>query len=479
MFFFTKLFNTGIMKRVFTFFLSAIFSSAVTAQVNYSIDYKDSLSATVKISISPVKPVKGKLVFIMPRSVPGAYSIINYDNFIVGISAISSIGKKLSMRKDENDAPRWYNTDTSEAVAQVVYEVDLNKMERRLDASDASIIRPGFVGLLNYSIFGWIEGTENEPAQCSVHTFNKWPIFSTNQPAEQMAKGLLNFSAENYYTLADGQLFMGTQLRVKSFKGLVPLFIASYCQTGDEYLDDYGKQGVMSLETLNEYFGELPFKQYTILLRKVLPLEPGIVPPFGMEHLQSSTFFGDTSGKRLEALGQENVIETIPTYLHHMGHAFIPLRSYGDAYRPFVKEIPPIINNIWFNEGFMWFIPYEILKSVEWEKIFYRNTYKADLQIKKMSLQELSQEASLIYSADFRLGRAVYSRGASMAIEMNNYLKEKTGGKKSMRDVIRFLYYWSKENKRPFTMEEFPLLINKACGVDLTPIYNKWQLPVE
>ena len=41
------------------------------------------------------------------------------------------------------------------------------------------------------------------------------------------------------------------------------------------------------------------------------------------------------------------------------------------------------------------------------------------------------------------------------------------------------LYNWTKENKRPFTMGEFPLLINKSCGIDLSPIYNKWKLPIE
>jgi hypothetical protein len=198
-----------------------------------------------------------------------------------------------------------------------------------------------------------------------------------------------------------------------------------------------------------------------------------------MEHLQSSTFMGDTSEFRPRPMSQQDLIETMPTYLHHMGHAFIPLRCYGDTYRPYVKEIPPIVNNIWFNEGFMWFLPYETLPSDDWKKIFYKNTFEANPQIKKMRLQELSQEASLMYGSDFRLGKAVFSRGASMAIEMNNYLKEKTGGNKSMKDVIRFLYYWSKENKRPFTMEEFPLLINKACDVDLTDIYNKWQLSIK
>jgi predicted metalloprotease with PDZ domain len=66
-----------------------------------------------------------------------------------------------------------------------------------------------------------------------------------------------------------------------------------------------------------------------------------------------------------------------------------------------------------------------------------------------------------------------------MAIEMNNYLKERSGGKKSIKDVLRYLYNWSKQNKRPFSMEEFPILINEACGIDLSGIYKKWQLPVE
>jgi hypothetical protein len=162
-----------------------------------------------------------------------------------------------------------------------------------------------------------------------------------------------------------------------------------------------------------------------------------------------------------------------------MGHAFIPLRCYGDTYKPYVLEIPPIINNIWFNEGFMWFLPYDTLKLEGMKKRFYKNVYETSSIIKKMSLQQLSQIASTMYGIDFRLGQAVYSRGAMMAIEMNNYIKEKTGGKKSMKDVFRYLYQWAKENKRPFTMQEFPLMITKATGVDVQTIYLKWQQPIE
>ena len=463
----------------FLYFFFFIFHLNSSAQLNYSIDYMDSSTQIVKVTIQLASEKKAPLIFVMPRSIPGAYSIIDYDNFIDQLYAITGNGERKPMIKDTDGAPRWYYDDSNNSVKKVEYDIDLRKMEMQLAPSDASIIRSGFAGILNYSVFGWINGTEKMPVQCTVQTFGEWPIFSTNQPTVMMSKGSFTFNADNYYSLADGQIFMGPALRVKEYKGLVPLFIASYCETGDEYLDDYGKQGTMSIEMLHDYFGELPFKKYSILLRKALPLDGIGSMPFGMEHLQSSTFFGDTTGFRKQAMSQKELIGSMATYLHHMGHAFIPLRCYGDNYRPFVKEIPPIINNIWFNEGFMWFVPYELLQSKELLKWFDTNCYKADPLIKKMSLQELSQEASMIYAVDFRLGQAVVARGALMAIEMNNYIKEKTAGKKSMKDVLRYLYYWTKENKRAFTLKEFPELINKACGIDLSAIYNKWQMPVK
>jgi len=301
------------------------------------------------------------------------------------------------------------------------------------------------------------------------------------RPSIQMLlpkKKTINFKANNYYSLADGQIFIGNHFRVKEYKALVPLFVASYCQVADEYLDDYGQQGIISMEILKDYFGELPFPCYSIMLRKAIPVEPVNAPSLALEHLQSATFFGDTSNWRSSSMTREKMMRTIPTYLHHMSHAYIPLRCYGDAYRPYVQELPPIINNIWFNEGFMWFLPYDTLKMDRLKNLFYENVYNTSPIIKKMSLSQLSQIASTMYGIDFRLGTAVFSRGAMMAIEMNNYIKEKTNSKKSMRDVMRYLYIWSKESHRPFTMEEFPGLINKGAGVDLSEIYNRWQLPV-
>lgn len=466
------------MRRLSFFTMFVVLTLATRSQTYYSLVYKDSTNSILKITIQPSQPLAGA-IFIMPRSIPGGYSIYMYDKFVDHLHAISIDGQKLDMKKDINDAPRWACADTGKKISRIEYEVNLDKMERQLTASDASVIRPGFAGILNYSIFGWIDGMETQAVQCSVETFSNWPIFSTLAPSASMRIGSLKLTADSYYAFADAQTFMGPQMRVKEFAGPVPLFIASYCQTTNEYLDDYAKQEIISMGILKDYFGELPFSYYSLMLRSAVPLEPSSSPPLAMEHLQSSTFFGDISGVRIAPMSDEQIRRTIPTYLHHMSHAFIPLRCYGDAYKPHVMEIPPIINNIWFNEGFMWFLPYDTLKNERWKTLFTNSTYNTSPLIKKMSLQQLSQIASTMYGTDFRLGRAIYSRGALMAIEMNDYIKEKTGGGKSMKDVFHYLYHWAKENKRAFTMDEFPMLINKASGVDVSTIYHKWLMAIE
>ena len=468
-----------LMARFLLLILLLTVSFRSFAQTTYTLSYTDSNSTIISIQIKAQTPIAAPLHFVMPRSIPGAYGIAIYDQFIENIQIVNTKGERHPMFKDGNDAPRWLYADSAAQIVQITYQVNLEKMERKTSAADASIVRPGFVGLLNYSIFGWIEGLEREAIICRIQACKTWPIFSTHVPSLVLPKDSLVFRADHYFSLADGQIFMGQRTRVKVFQGEVPLFVASYCQTQDEYLDDYGTQGTTSLSILKDYFGELPFQHYSILLRKVVPLEPVSAPSLAMEHLQSATFFGDTSGLRQTPMPPMRLKQTMASYLHHMGHVFIPLRCYGDTYRPYPLEVPPIINNIWFNEGFIWFLTYDALKLENLSRVFVSSAYKTSPELKKLTLSQLSQLASTTYGVDFRIGRSVYSRGALMAMDMNDYMLEKTGGKKSMKDVFKYLYQWSKQNKRAFTLEEFPSLISQACGVDLNGIFQKWQRPLE
>ncbi len=468
------------LSRILVVFVCLSWSAAhLQAQVQYTLAYLDSGSGRVRIEIQPDKAFPTPLAFVMPRSVPGNYSETKYDGFIAGLLAVDAHGNVRPLIKDDDGAPRWYLNDSGFAAIRITYDVDMNKMDQQLHAaSDKSIVRPGFVCLLNYSVFGWIEGYDRAPVKCSIHTFLQWPIFSTLAPSATPAKANLEFTAPDYYILADGQTYLGPRFRVKEYKALVPLYVADFSEGSEAQLDNYGEAESKSLDVLKDYFGELPFPCYTALFRETVRRPDDDPGNFAMEHLQSSTFFGDTSEIVTTRLTNDQVWHRIASYLHHMAHAFIPLRCYGDTYRPYVLEIPPIINNVWFNEGFMWYIVADTTKSKGMLEFFRKTVYDGPGAIRQLSLPQLSQVASTQYAEDFRLGRAVFSRGALMAAEINDFVKKQTDGKASMRTIYRYLYEWSRRNRRAFTVEEFPGLLKSATGVDVSAIYNRWQAPI-
>jgi predicted metalloprotease with PDZ domain len=468
-----------IFSAPLTLTVTLLTASVLHAQVHYTLSYLDSTGGTLQISIEPDKPLTKSVVFIIPRSAPGDYGETKYDLFIDNILAVSPAGTTRPLVKDEDGAPRWSLDDSGFIVKRLTYEVDIKKMEVQLHAaSEKSLLRPGFAGLLNYSVFGWIDGDDRQPVRCTIHTFSSWPIFSTIAPNASPTKGNLEFETSDYYTLADAQTFIGPRFRVKEYKALVPLFIADYSETKQAELDNYGWMETRSMEILKDYFGELPFPCYTALFRQAIPLPDDDPGSFGMEHLQSSTFFGDTGRIITTTMTEDQLWRRMPTFLHHMAHSYIPLRCYGDAYLPYVLEIPPVINNIWFNEGFMWYIVADTLKQKWMTDFFRQSTYNSPPAIRQMTLQQLSEIASTQYAEDFRLGKAVFSRGALMAAEINDYVKSQTGGKASMRTIYRYLYEWSRRNHRAFTLQEFPDLLKSATGVDVSAIYNKWQAPI-
>ena len=414
----------------------------------------------------------------MPRSIPGYYAEIAFDRYVSTVKAVAEDGMEYTMVKDDF-SPRW-KLPKKLVIRGLSYEVDLKKMEREeLFATDYSLTRPGFAGILNYSVFGWINGTEHQPVSCSVETFAGWPVYSTIAPKEKPANGSYQFSCPDYFHLADGQTYLGPSFQVKKFEAPVPLFVVSYSEKAKEYIDEIGLRGILSMTILKDYFGSVPFQHYTI--SKISSVFPDSLHKggFAMEHFNSLTIGGNERSAIVAPGDSTTRLQNSFGVLHHMAHAYLPLRSYGDRYLPQVQEIPPIIKNIWFNEGFIWFLCYDTIKSQSiWNRI-YNNSYNADDVIRRMPLIYLSETGSTLYVKDLRIGMALYSRGAMMAYELDKMIKEKTGGKKSMKQVFRYLFEWSQKNKRAFTMEEFPGLVQKASGVDVLAVYQKWLQPVK
>ncbi|MEP6514479.1 MAG: hypothetical protein ABJA79_11460, partial [Parafilimonas sp.] len=207
-----------IYRLSITYLVFLIFYNNSFGQIKYNLQYIDSTSSEVTIEIELPEPVLSQsLSFVMPRCVPGSYNIILYDRFVQNVTAVGTKSNPIKMQKNSLDAPRWNIADSDIQIKSIRYAVDLAAMEKGIAAlSDFSVLRKNYIGMLNYSIFGWIDGTEEKNVSCTVQTFKNWEIYSTLSPKENPDKESYTFNAINYYELADGQTLLGA-FRVKKF----------------------------------------------------------------------------------------------------------------------------------------------------------------------------------------------------------------------------------------------------------------------
>jgi predicted metalloprotease with PDZ domain len=494
----------GVVTLCLTLAVLAIAPKRVNAadqpQLTYQLTYALETPNLVHISIQLSQPAAPPLTLIIPRSVPGGYAQRPYDPFVANVKAFSesaphaSNNDAVAVERDEL-GPRWTigKRDSSATISRIDYDVDVAKMERDIfSAADTSKIREGYVALLGYSIFAFLEGREDLPIQLEIHAPAKWPVFSTLAPATD-ATTSITAQAVSYYALADSQITLGPKLKILSnvvtdTPGSVPIFVSLYAETPtDIYLElELARD---ALDKVAAYFDFTPFSHYSVVLEYVKPLPPPHEYNFSMEHLDSGTFFFDIDHVITAASSASQKEASRFNYAHHIAHSWIPKRCYGAGYLPFNWEMTPVIDTIWFNEGFGRYAAIVALANAlpKDEATRYRATKLDRLRaivatapdfLQRMSLDELSREGSFIYSEDFRVGMNLFARGALMAAEMDDRIHSQTGGQKSLRDALTYLMAWTKENRRAFRTDELPEIFRRATGVDVSSILSSRMKPL-
>lgn len=464
--------------------LNLLASAPAPAALVYQLSYSPASPGRVRVEIEFPADARAHTL-VMPRAIPMGYADVDYDRYLRDVEAFGADGAALDVSRAP-EGPRWQLGDGSAAVRSVRYEVDLESMEREvLGASDASKARSGYVGLLGYSVFAFPDGLEGLPARLRVRAPDDWPVFLTLDPRAEPARGIAEAEARDFYALADSQVAMGPDLEVLRLEAAVPLFVIQYA----ERASDIGAMGKLSAEALAAvaaYFGAVPFRHYTVHVEFLEPRSPEHGYNFSMEHLESSTIFFDTEA----AIGEQ----TIPSRLarhrynlaHHMAHSWIPKRWAAEGYFPWSWELSPVIDSIWFSEGWGQYIAAAALAGPGGLGEGYREElvnqrFRASLEsapafLREASLVQVSRIASTRYSEDFRTGRSAFSRGGMMAYEMDQAIRAATGGRKSLRDLLRRLL--EEDPRRPLDLDRLPDLCREATGVDVDAIYRRWLAPL-
>ncbi len=299
-------------------------------------------------------------------------------------------------------------------------------------------------------------------------------MFSTLAPSWPVTAAAVDARAQDYYALADSQIVMGPRMVVRRLtESPAPLYLAAYSE-GVVDLDRVGRLAVTAFQRTADYFGSVPFPHYTIHQELLTPLTPRHEYGMSMEHLGSSTYYlADTAGLTA-ASSPDDDARVLYNFAHHIAHAWVPKRAYGDGYFPFQWELAPVLDSIWFAEGFG---QYAAIMAVAagtpdpaafrtrmLDRRFRANVTSAPAFLKRLPLVDLSRVASTRYAEDFRTGRLVFSRGGLMAAAIDDRIQAETKGAKSLRDALRYMVAWTAREHRAFSNEELPALDPRGDG---------------
>jgi predicted metalloprotease with PDZ domain len=301
--------------------------------------------------------------------------------------------------------------------------------------------------------------------------------------------GAVEVQAPDFYALADSQIVMGPRARIRRLAETpAPLYLASYAE-GSVDLDRVGRLATAAYQRVNEYFGTTPFPHYTMHLELLEPISPRHQYGMSMEHLGSSTYYLAASSGLTSSSSADDEARVLYNFAHHVAHAWVPKRAYGRGYFPFPWELAPVLDSIWFAEGFGQYAAIQALAAGAEDPAAFREGLltrrfrstiaSAPAFLRRMSLVELSHVASTRYGEDFRTGRLVFSRGGLMAAAVDERIQRASGGTRSLRDAFRYLLEWTARERRGFDdSAELARLIEAATGVDTRPQIEEWLRPL-
>ena len=449
--------------------------------IRYALGYAAAGDSTVAVAITLPAPIARAVEFGMPRAIPMGYGTQPYDRFVTGLEARDPSDRPIPI--DDIEGPRWRIAGSTERpVASIRYRVDLARMERQiLTAGDASRARPRYLGLLGYSVFGFIEGLEGAPVQLTVLMPASWPVVTTLAPGA-WSTASTRVQAADFYALADAQIMAGPAVGFTQVDAGVPLTVAVYAEEPVDRSSLVELSG-RALRAAIDWFGAPPAAHFTTSFEILRPISPDHGYRFSMEHLESATFRFATGEVDLTAAGRIRFQYNI---LHHVAHAWIPKRCAPAGYYPFEWDYPEPIDAIWFSEGWAQYVAADMLATMERDSSARRrivgrrfDAAAADsaAPIAGRSLEELSRTASHQYSDDFRIAQTVFSRGGLLAEAIDDRIRERSRGRRSLRNVIRALMSWCGKAESTVTRPVLERIIREAGGVESPDLFDHWLAP--
>jgi len=446
------------MKKVFlALWLCPALWSMGTAQATqnqtyqYTLNLKEVRDDRVSVELICPKLAQEAIVFNLPKTVPGTYSIDDYGRYIHNFVAEDAAGNALTVAR--LDSNRWQIGQASQ-LHRIRYDVE--------DSFDAegrhTVFEPAGSNIeanLNYLInthcfFGYFEGLTRQPFEVAVlHDASFFGSTALKDTDPSATRDL--FKLTSYNELADSPMMYCRPDTATVHLGEMEVLISIYSPNKMIQADYVATQFKPLLDAQRQYLGgKMPVKRYAFLI--YVSDKPSLSGGWGaLEHSLSSVYF-------IPEQAQEEAIQPLKDVAaHEFFHIITPLFIHAEEIHYFDFNDPKMSEHLWLYEGVTEYCAHHAqVKYGLTTKDAYLDVLRNEINISQfyfndtLAFTEMSRKVLEEHHEQFG---NVYQKGALIALCLDIKLLELSDGKYDLQNLMRDLskFYGT---EKPFRDEE-------------------------
>ena len=425
-----------------------------------------------------------ELLLKMPAWLPGSYMIRDMAAEVQSLEVLRS-GQKLPVRKIDKSTWRTNVGDKTKKV-RVRYEIF---------AQDPSVRRAYLDNERGFITFSSLclcpVGFETAPIEIDIRKpkgKTDWKLATSLRARNIGVDGFGCYGAADYDELIDSPAELGCwqSLKFKAYGVEHRIILSGKITPFDE--SRLVKDVKRCVETVIAFFEpkshRVPFPCYTFFLNLTESLYGGL------EHRSSAALVA--SFYDLPIKGKNNTAEyskLLELFTHEYFHAWWVKRVRPSVFIPYDLSQETYTELLWVFEGFTSY--YDALLTFRSGAISEEgylkslqntlNRHVSSTAAKRQSLAESSFDAWIkYYKVRVNRSRAVtsyYDKGALIALALDACIHQRSAGKKSLDDVLRYAWRQFVQSEKQYTgldEEVMSELIMKATGVNLAEELDRW-----
>jgi predicted metalloprotease with PDZ domain len=405
------------------------------------------------------------LDMVMPVWTPGSYLVREFGRHVQDFEARDGGGRALAWAKANKNT--WRVETGGAREVRVRYAVYANELSVR-----TSELNDRHAFWNNANLLMYPDGLLGAPSTLKVEPFGGWKI-ATGLPAVPGAAN--TFRAEDFDVLYDSP-FLVSNFKTLSFdvRGVPHRVVVD--GEGNYDPERLRRDAQRITEAAVEVMGEIPYRDYTYMLM-LAPARGG-----GLEHTNSTALI-------LPRFGFSNAEEWLSVhtlFAHEIFHVWNVKLIRPDVLGPFDYTRENYTRLLWVAEGV----------TNYYESLLVR---RAGLMTDRRFLSLMAQEIQKLQETPGRLEQSLeeasfdawteyyrqdeqtvntnvsyYDKGAIVSLLLDLEIRRRSGGARSLDDVMRALYRDFYKKNRNYTSADFERAAEAAAGGSLEEFFRRY-----